>query len=78
MLKSAGKLTMNSKFLLGPLLAVSGMASTAFSQTASDPIQLPTGALLTPIAAPRSVYQTLNPGLTDLPNFVAGQPVTTA
>jgi DNA-binding beta-propeller fold protein YncE len=44
----------------------------------TEPIQLPTGPLITPNAAPHSIYQTLNPGLTDLPNFIAGQPVTTA
>ena len=44
----------------------------------TDAIQLPTGLAITPTAAPHSVFQTLNPGLPGLSNFVAGQAVTTA
>ena len=39
---------------------------------------LPTGMTITPMAAPGSFYVPLNPGLADFPNYVAGQPVTTA
>jgi DNA-binding beta-propeller fold protein YncE len=44
----------------------------------SDPITLPTGFAITPKAAPHSVLQLLNPGLPALPNYVAGQAVSTA
>ena len=39
---------------------------------------LPTGMTITPMAAQGSFYTPLNPGLEDFPNYVAGQPVTTA
>src|SRR5260370_19139806 len=39
---------------------------------------LPTGLAITPTAAKGSSFQQLNPGLPNLPNFVAGQAVTTA
>jgi DNA-binding beta-propeller fold protein YncE len=39
---------------------------------------LPTGMTITPMAAQGSFYVPLNPGLEDFPNYVAGQPVTTA
>ena len=39
---------------------------------------LPTGMTITPMAAPGSFYVPLNPGLADFPDYVAGQPVTTA
>ena len=39
---------------------------------------LPTGMTITPMAAPGSFDVPLNPGLADFPNYVAGQPVTTA
>jgi DNA-binding beta-propeller fold protein YncE len=38
---------------------------------------LPTGMTITPVAAPGSYFVPLNPGLGDMPAFVAGQPVTT-
>jgi DNA-binding beta-propeller fold protein YncE len=39
---------------------------------------LPTGMTITPMAAQGSYYVPLNPGLEDFPDYVAGQPVTTA
>ncbi|MFZ0639809.1 MAG: bifunctional YncE family protein/alkaline phosphatase family protein [Candidatus Acidiferrales bacterium] len=39
---------------------------------------LPTGMTITPMAARGSFYVPLNPGLEDFPDYVAGQPVTTA
>ncbi|HYL10180.1 MAG TPA: bifunctional YncE family protein/alkaline phosphatase family protein [Candidatus Acidoferrales bacterium] len=39
---------------------------------------LPTGVEITPAAAPGAVFETLNPGLADFPDFVAGQAVSTA
>ena len=39
---------------------------------------LPTGMTITPMAAQGSFYTPLNPGLEDFPEYVAGQPVTTA
>src|SRR5579872_4222880 len=39
---------------------------------------LPTGMTITPMAAHGSFYTPLNPGLEDFPDYVAGQPVTTA
>jgi DNA-binding beta-propeller fold protein YncE len=39
---------------------------------------LPTGMTITPMAAQGSFYVPLNPGLEDFPDYVAGQPVTTA
>ena len=42
------------------------------------PIMLPTGAYITPLAAPGATLQSLNPGLPSRPDFIAGQPATTA
>ncbi|HYL94002.1 MAG TPA: beta-propeller fold lactonase family protein [Alphaproteobacteria bacterium] len=39
---------------------------------------LPTGMSITPLAAPGSTLQPLNPGLADLPEFTADHPVSTA
>ncbi|MFZ0212887.1 MAG: bifunctional YncE family protein/alkaline phosphatase family protein [Candidatus Acidiferrales bacterium] len=39
---------------------------------------LPTGMTITPMAAQGSFFVPLNPGLADFPDYVAGQPVTTA
>ena len=38
----------------------------------------PTGFSITPTAAPGSVYTAMNPGMPGLPNYLAGQPMTTA
>ena len=42
------------------------------------PILLPTGALITPLAADGSTAQVLNPQLPTRPDFIAGEAVTTA
>ena len=39
---------------------------------------LPTGKRITPWAAPGAHFETLNPGLADFPDFVAGQAMSTA
>jgi len=61
-------------------LAAFALLATApmLAQNPSDPITLPTGFAITPMAAPHSVLQPLNPGLANLPNYVAGQAVATA
>ena len=67
----------NLCFFLGA--ACAALSATALAQgEATGPIQLPTGAYLTPLAAPHSVFQALNPSLNGLPGFTAGQAVTTA
>ena len=38
----------------------------------------PTGFSITPLAAPGSTFVTMNPGLPSLPNYLAGQPMTTS
>ncbi|HLI85728.1 MAG TPA: bifunctional YncE family protein/alkaline phosphatase family protein [Bryobacteraceae bacterium] len=45
---------------------------------AADPIALPDGLSMTPLAAPHSILLPLNPGLADLPQFTLSQAVTTA
>ena len=45
---------------------------------ASDPIQLPNGFSVTPLAAPHAVELPLNPGLKGKANLLLSQPVTTA
>jgi len=47
-------------------------------QVSGSPVLLPTGASITPQAAPGATFQSLNPGLPNRPEFVAGQAVTTA
>src|SRR5215472_8939369 len=44
----------------------------------SQPEVLPTGMMITPTAARGSIFQPLNPGLPDLPQFTVDHPVTTA
>jgi DNA-binding beta-propeller fold protein YncE len=52
-----------------------------FAHLADDdddrPTLLPTGKQITPLAAPHSRLQYLNPGLPDFPNFIAGQAMST-
>src|SRR5271157_2359948 len=54
------------------------LAAPLLAQSSFDPIALPNGFALTPTAAPHSVLQVLNPGLPTLPNYLAGQAVSTA
>jgi hypothetical protein len=55
-----------------------GWAAQAEQESGPSPILLPTGAYITPLAAPGAALQSLNPHLPSRPNFIAGQPVTTA
>ena len=55
-------------FLAGLL---SGASTLAMAQEA-----LPDGQSITPTAAPGAIFSSLNPGLTDYPDFTAGQAVT--
>ncbi len=53
-------------------------ARQAEREAGERPILLPTGAYVTPLAAPGATLQSLNPGLPSRPDFIAGQPVTTS
>ena len=57
-------------FLVGLLF---GAPTVAVAEEA-----LPTGQSVTPTAAPGAIFNSLNPGLTDYPDFTAGQAVTSA
>jgi sugar lactone lactonase YvrE len=60
------------------LLAAFSLAGVSAARAASQPVVLPTGATITPDAAPGSVFQPLAVALPDYPNFVATGAVTTA
>jgi hypothetical protein len=45
---------------------------------AAQAIATPTSFSITPTAAPGSVFSPMNPNLRGLPNYTAGQPMTTA
>jgi hypothetical protein len=55
------------------LITVSHRASADVNATF-----VPTGMQITPTAAKGSTFQGLNPGLSNYPNFLAGQAVATA
>lgn len=66
-----------------------GMTTLALAACNSDSVDTPalgdtsttllaTGQLISPAAAPGTAFVALNPGLADLPNYVAGQPVSEA
>src|SRR5271166_5460578 len=59
-------------FLVGPTLAHDGDDDLKKGEF------IPTGVHITPSAAPGSIFQSLNPGLTFDPSFTVGQAVTTA
>src|SRR5262249_17727291 len=59
-------------FLVAIAVALAGQSSQ------SQPEVLPTGMMITPTAARGSIFQPLNPGLPDLPQFTVDHPVTTA
>ena len=59
------------------MLAGSHVAASGASKLVEGEL-LHTGMRITPTAAPGSVFQTLNPDLPGLPDFVAGQAVSTA
>lgn len=50
----------------------------AVAQAGSDSTLLPTGKRITPLAAPGSHFELLNPGLKEFPEYVAGQAMSTA
>lgn len=56
------------------------MAGCVVAAAASDApaTMLPTGKRITPLAVPGSRFELLNPGLPDLPDYRAGQAITTA
>ena len=55
-------------------------ASSSWPQVAAPdtPENLPTGMSITPLAAPGSTLERLNPDLKDLPDFTVDHPITTA
>ena len=59
-----------------PLLLAPAGAQPA--KAAQYPEHLPTGMSITPLAAPGSTLQPLNPDLPDLPNFTVDHPISTA
>ncbi len=48
-------------------------ALLAIALSSAAPTYVPTGAAITPEAAPGAVFQTLNPGVAELPDYVVGQ-----
>src|SRR5262245_29150683 len=46
--------------------------------SSSSPEKLPTGMSITPMAAPGSTFEPLNPDLHDRPEFTVDHPITTA
>src|SRR5262245_57796937 len=62
---------------LGVVLTRSTIVAAADNKLIEGEL-LHTGMKITPTAAPGSVFQRLNPGLAGLPEFTAGQAVSTA
>src|SRR5215468_4993977 len=60
------------------LLAATPLFLIQAASAAPDPIALPTGQMITPTAAPGSVFQALNPHITSEPNYTVGQAESTA
>src|SRR5215469_5645256 len=69
---------MNSR--LPCLLAATAvfMACSAAWGDADDKTRLPTGQFITPLAAPGSTFQPLNPHLHDFPDYTVGQAMSEA
>jgi YVTN family beta-propeller protein len=63
--------------LLSLLLVFTSASSHAFDDDDVKPTRLPTGKQITPLSAPGSKLQNLNPGLPDFPHFIAGQAMST-
>ena len=63
---------------LAAILAVTSLAADSAAYAASQPVLLPTGAWITPDAAPGSVFQPLTVALPDYPNFEPDSAQTTA
>src|SRR5215813_8740086 len=69
----------NRLMIYGLLLFTATNSSVLAQQNSqSQPEVLPTGMMITPTAARGSIFQPLNPGLPDLPQFTVDHPVTTA
>jgi YVTN family beta-propeller protein len=71
------------KTLLSGVSRLALVAATPFlliqtADAASAPIALPTGQFITPTAARGSTFQGLNPHVSSLPDYTAGQAVSTA
>jgi len=60
------------------VLAATSMVAAGAAYAASQPVLLPTGAWITPDAAPGSVFQPLTVALPDYPNFEPDSAQTTA
>jgi|CZLA01.1.fsa_nt_gi DNA-binding beta-propeller fold protein YncE len=60
------------------ILAAASMAGDSAAYAASQPVLLPTGATITPDAAPGSVFQPLTVALPDYPNYSPDSAQTTA
>src|SRR5258708_19923438 len=60
------------------LLAATPLLLIQAASAASRPIALPTGQMITPTAAPGSVFQALNPHVASAPNYTVGQAMSTA
>jgi hypothetical protein len=65
---SLGAMALSSVMMMMPQVACGAPKSTF----------LPNGLYVTPTAVPGSTYQALNPGLSQVPNFIAGGAFTTA
>jgi YVTN family beta-propeller protein len=64
--------------LLAAAAAPLGAQSSGGNSPLGEPVALPTGLSITPVAAPHAVFQPLNPGLPTLPSYTVDHPVTTA
>ena len=59
--------------LVGAIMVLAGLANA--QPDSDDKSPTPPGLYITPTALPHAVQQVLNPGLTNYPNFVAGEAV---
>ena len=66
------------KWLLVIVLLIGLAQLQGIAQEVLQPQLLPTGMLITPTAASGAEFESLNPGLADLPQFTVDHPVSTA
>jgi DNA-binding beta-propeller fold protein YncE len=80
MLGSNTSLSLQSVILTGFFALLCGSASgqKGDERAGQEPVDLPTGKQITPMAVPGSTFQLLNPGLQDFPEFVASGAISTA
>jgi YVTN family beta-propeller protein len=64
------------KLLSAAMLVVPSLAATAQNQPGESQL-VPSGQVVTPLAPTGAVFNRLNPGLADFPNYTAGQAVKT-